>query len=71
MESGSPFHQPEMAAGQGDYDALVQRTGCEGSADTLECLRQVPFGVLKAAVDKSPNLFDQSVSRCVLAVHKS
>ncbi|KAI0718159.1 carotenoid ester lipase precursor [Cerioporus squamosus] len=41
----------------GDYDRLVAETGCSGAADTLQCLRQVPFQTLKAAVDKSPGIF--------------
>ncbi|EMD39501.1 hypothetical protein CERSUDRAFT_111813 [Gelatoporia subvermispora B] len=57
MESGSPLPVGDITHGQKFYDALVSETGCTGSADTLECLRQVPFDTLKAAVDKSPGIF--------------
>ncbi|KAI0790998.1 carotenoid ester lipase precursor [Abortiporus biennis] len=57
MESGSPIPVGDITNGQQDYDAIVQETGCTGAADTLECLRQVPFEILKAAVDQSPAIF--------------
>ncbi|EMD39510.1 hypothetical protein CERSUDRAFT_80903 [Gelatoporia subvermispora B] len=56
MSSGSPVPVGNITHGQKYYDALVNDTGCFGTADTLECLRQVPYEKLKAAVDKSPNL---------------
>ena len=62
MESGAPIPVADVTDGQGDYDALVQETGCQGSADTLECLRQVPFNTLMAAVNKSPGIFAEQVS---------
>ncbi|KAF7792591.1 hypothetical protein EIP86_003685 [Pleurotus ostreatoroseus] len=55
MESGSPDLLPDLLAGQSDYDALVQATGCQTSRDTLECLRHAPFDVLKTAVDQTPS----------------
>ncbi|KAA1472212.1 carotenoid ester lipase precursor [Dentipellis sp. KUC8613] len=57
MESGSPIPVGDISHGQPYYNDLVQRTGCTGSSDTLECLRQVPYSKLKAAVDKSPSIF--------------
>jgi hypothetical protein len=44
-----------------DYDAIVQQTGCSASADTLECLRTVPYATLKAAQDASPFIFAYQV----------
>ena len=61
MQSGSPLPLGDITEGQPHYDALVEQTGCTGSADTLECLRALPFDVLKAAVDKSPGIFDYQV----------
>ncbi|KDR71926.1 hypothetical protein GALMADRAFT_785342 [Galerina marginata CBS 339.88] len=58
MQSGSPLPFGDITEGQPHYDALVEETGCTGSADTLECLRALPFDTLKAAVDKSPGIFD-------------
>ncbi|KAI0629975.1 carotenoid ester lipase precursor [Trametes polyzona] len=57
MQSGSPIPVGDISHGQPDYDALVSKTGCTGAADTLQCLRQVPFDKLKKAVDASPNIF--------------
>ncbi|KAJ3555359.1 hypothetical protein NM688_g2623 [Phlebia brevispora] len=57
MESGSPIPVGDITDGQKYYDTLVEQTGCEGSTDTLACLRQVPFNTLMAAVDNSPSIF--------------
>ena len=43
------------------YDQIVQQVGCAGSADTLECLRTVPFDSLKAAQDATPFIFSFEV----------
>ena len=51
----------DIEHGQNDYDALVSGTGCAGSADTLQCLRQVPFDTLQMAVDDSPGIFSPQV----------
>ncbi|RDX48880.1 carotenoid ester lipase precursor [Lentinus brumalis] len=57
MQSGSPIPVGDISSGQGDYDKLVAETGCSGAADTLQCLRDISFKTLKAAVDKSPGIF--------------
>ncbi|KAF5363189.1 hypothetical protein D9758_008338 [Tetrapyrgos nigripes] len=57
MESGSPIPVGDITNGQKYYDAIVKQTGCSGSADTLQCLREVPYTQLKAAVDASPGIF--------------
>ncbi|KAI0699094.1 carotenoid ester lipase precursor [Cytidiella melzeri] len=56
MESGATIPVGDLSGGQGEYDQLVDATGCSGSSDTLQCLREVPYATLKAAVDKSPAL---------------
>ena len=63
MQSGSPIPTGDISHGQKYYDALVSQTGCSGASDTLECLRQLPFNTLKAAVDASPGLFAYQVRR--------
>jgi len=45
-----------------DYDAIVDATGCSGSEDTLQCLREVPYDEIKAAIDASPGIFAYQVS---------
>ncbi|KAJ7205202.1 Alpha/Beta hydrolase protein [Mycena pura] len=57
MESGSPIPVGPVENGQIFYDQIVQQVGCAGSVDTLECLRTVPFDVLKAAQDATPFIF--------------
>ena len=62
MESGSPIPVGDITHGQEFYDALVAETGCTGSADTLQCLREVPFDTLMEAVNQSPGIFSPRVS---------
>ncbi|KAJ7101537.1 carotenoid ester lipase precursor [Mycena belliarum] len=57
MQSGSPIPVGPLENGQKYYDAIVQQTGCAGAADSLECLRTVPYAKLKAAQDASPFIF--------------
>ena len=62
MQSGSPTPVGDIAKGQADYDALGARTGCAAAADTLQCLRGVPFETLLQAVDESPSITSRQVS---------
>ena len=61
MQSGSPTPVGPIEHGQADYDSLVAQTNCTGAADTLQCLREVPYATLKAAVDKSAGFFSAQV----------
>ncbi|TFY51369.1 hypothetical protein EVG20_g11030 [Dentipellis fragilis] len=54
MESLTTLPIGDISHGQHYYDALVERTGCADSQDTLECLRQVPYTQLKPLIDQSP-----------------
>ncbi|KAJ6543595.1 sterol esterase [Mycena vulgaris] len=58
--SGSPFTTGTVADGQPDYDGLVTANNCTGAADTLECLRRVPFEVFMASVNQTTNFFSFS-----------
>ncbi|KXN88429.1 Lipase 1 [Leucoagaricus sp. SymC.cos] len=58
MESGAPIPVGDIENGQIYYDAIVKDTGCSGSADTLQCLREISFDKLKAAIDATPSIFD-------------
>ena len=62
MQSGSPIPVGDITHGQKYYDALVRDAGCREALDTLQCLRQLPFSSLKAAVDKAPGIFSYQVS---------
>ncbi|KAF9453335.1 alpha/beta-hydrolase [Macrolepiota fuliginosa MF-IS2] len=57
MESGAPIPVGDIENGQIYYDSIVADTGCSGLADTLQCLRTVPFDTLKAAIDNTPSIF--------------
>ncbi|KAK7052629.1 carboxylic ester hydrolase [Favolaschia claudopus] len=57
QQSGPAIHIPSLADGQADYDALVESHDCASSADTLNCLREVPFESLMASVNKTSNFF--------------
>ncbi|TFK86058.1 carotenoid ester lipase precursor [Polyporus arcularius HHB13444] len=56
MQSGAPIPVGDITHGQAEFDALVANTECDLAVDKLECLRLVPYTVLKAAVDKSPGV---------------
>ncbi|KAI1788049.1 carotenoid ester lipase [Ganoderma leucocontextum] len=57
MESGNAFPTGYVDNDylQSTYDGIVDHTGCSNSSDTLQCLREVPASVLKAAMDKTPS----------------
>ncbi|KAH0832386.1 Alpha/Beta hydrolase protein [Lanmaoa asiatica] len=66
MESGSPIPVGDITNGQSYYDALVAETGCSGTTDTLQCLREVPYETLLSAVNQSPGILAyQSLVRLV------
>ena len=65
MQSGSPIPTGDITNGQADYDGLVAATGCSGASDTLQCLREVDFDTLQAAVDATPNIFSYQVMAAV------
>ncbi|TFK70539.1 carotenoid ester lipase precursor [Pluteus cervinus] len=63
MQSGSQTALSDITHGQKYYDFMVSQTGCGNATDTLDCLRGVPYDSFKAAMDKSPGIFDyQSVN---------
>lgn len=60
MQSGSPIPVGDITHGQQYYDALVDSTGCARAADTLQCLREVPFETLMNTINQTPNVFTLS-----------
>ena len=64
MQSGGPIPVGDIENGQQYYDHMVRETGCRGQADTLDCLRRVPYTTFKRAMDSSPNFFAYQVSPC-------
>ena len=63
MQSGAPIPVGDTTNGQEFYDDLVNATGCTSAADTLQCLREVPFETLMDAVNNTPNIFGPRVSK--------
>ena len=64
MQSGSPQTAMDTTSGQQHYDRLVSGMGCAGAADTLDCLRGVPYEKLKQGViDLSPGMFSYRVGQ--------
>ncbi|KDR85794.1 hypothetical protein GALMADRAFT_387164 [Galerina marginata CBS 339.88] len=59
MQSGAPLPVGNITKGTGQvyFDFLSADTGCSTSINSLECLRALPFPVLKASVDKTPSFF--------------
>ncbi len=62
MQSGAPIPVGDISRGQTEYDQLVQDTLCGDAPDTLECLRALPYDILKLAVDQSPGIISEQVS---------
>ena len=56
MQSGSPGPFSDIEHGQVFYDTVVEKAGCKGARDTLECLRQVPYETYKKASDEAPGI---------------
>ena len=57
MQSGGPIPVGDIENGQQYYDFMVERTDCSNAADTLDCLRKVPYATFKKAMDESPSFF--------------
>ncbi|KAG0695870.1 Alpha/Beta hydrolase protein [Suillus ampliporus] len=57
LESGAALSIGDITHGQVYYDFIVDQTGCKGSSDTLQCLREAPYDTIMAAVDQTPNFF--------------
>ncbi len=68
MESGNalPSGYVDNDDLQNTYDDIVDDSGCSNSNDTLQCLREVPANVLKAAMDKTPSFVSFTVSGTIL-----
>ncbi|KAI0265652.1 Alpha/Beta hydrolase protein [Gloeopeniophorella convolvens] len=55
MQSGAPPDNGGLELGQQFFDQFVAAAGCTNTIDKLECLRQVPINVVRAAQDASPS----------------
>ncbi|KAJ5392508.1 hypothetical protein N7509_007998 [Penicillium cosmopolitanum] len=62
MDSGSitPAESVDSERAQAVYDGVVEAGGCQGSSDTLECLRSLDYNTFLSAVTSRPGLFSWS-----------
>jgi acetylcholinesterase len=60
MDSGSivPADPVNGVKGNQIFDAVVKAAGCSGSADSLSCLRSVPYETYLQAANSVPGIFD-------------
>ena len=61
MQSGSPLILGDITHGQPYYDLIVKEVGCNGTEDTLQCLREAPYDRLQAASSSTPSFFSNTV----------
>ncbi|PPR05608.1 hypothetical protein CVT26_009129 [Gymnopilus dilepis] len=71
MQSGATLPFGSILDGQAHYDFIVEKTGCQGSMNTLDCLRGVDYHVFKEAMDATPNIFSYNVRDSVLILYSS
>lgn len=59
MDSGSivPANPVDGTKGQAVYNQVVAQAGCSAAADTLKCLRNVPYNTFSDAVNSLPGIF--------------
>ncbi|KAL0931278.1 sterol esterase precursor [Colletotrichum truncatum] len=62
MNSGSitPTDPVDCPKGQAVYDKVVEKAGCAGKADTLNCLREVDYTTFLNAVTSVPGILSYS-----------
>ena len=61
MESGSALPTDDFSKLQPTFDFIAAETGCASAKDKLACLREVPAGVITAAMDKTPTFLSFQV----------
>ncbi|EHK16062.1 uncharacterized protein TRIVIDRAFT_195940 [Trichoderma virens Gv29-8] len=62
MNSGTaaPAERIDSPKAQAVYNNVVSKAGCSGSADTLACLRKLPYNTFLNAVNSVPSIFSYS-----------
>lgn len=62
MNSGTaaPAERIDSPKAQAVYNNVVNKAGCSGKADTLACLRQLPYSTFLNAVNSVPSIFSYS-----------
>ncbi|KAK0237817.1 Alpha/Beta hydrolase protein [Armillaria nabsnona] len=60
MESGAPWTTRNMSYGQPSFDHIAHETGCNTSNSVINCLRDVPYDTLMAAINTLPSVFNYS-----------
>ena len=54
---------------QETFDGVVERAGCQGQSDPLDCLRSVPLENIVNAMADAPTLFGFAVRMSFLGAH--
>lgn len=65
-QSGAPIPVGDITHGQAIFDDLASRAGCLNSADSLNCLRELPFKQLYEAANAVPGLYMPRVDGTVI-----
>ncbi|PBK68859.1 sterol esterase [Armillaria solidipes] len=60
MESGAPWTTRDISYGQPSFDRIAHETGCDTSDSVIDCLRDVPYDTLMAAINTLPSVFSYS-----------
>ncbi|KAK0421639.1 Alpha/Beta hydrolase protein [Armillaria borealis] len=60
MESGAPWTTRNISYGQPSFDRIALETGCNMSDSVIDCLRDVPYDTLMAAINTLPSVFNYS-----------
>lgn len=71
MQSGSVLPIGDITHGQSDQDSIAEQTNCSNAEDVLQCLRDVDFTILKAAMDNSRTPLSYAVSFLCLNTRSS
>ncbi|KAG7448820.1 alpha/beta-hydrolase [Guyanagaster necrorhizus] len=58
MQSGAPWTTRNISYGQPSFDRIAQETGCNTSESVIDCLRDVPYDTLMAAINTNPSVFN-------------
>lgn len=74
MDSGGPlFSSAQSRSLQPQYDNITEQTGCASSADTLQCLRSLPFEQLNSAINTTglSGAFGPRIDNDLIFTHSS
>lgn len=74
MDSGGPlFSSAQSRSLQSQYNNLTEQAGCASSADTLQCLRELPFEQLNSVINTTglSSAFGPRIDNDLIYTHSS